>query len=283
MTFLRDAPELFSTLSNDSSTKIFGFNFDCSLVTSGHCSFALSSNKHHACTSSSSSCTSSLMSPSSYSTAIRLLFQLPWCNLPPSVQFSWSSSKLWCHLCHLSLALLLLSCLQFCTTVPSQRDSLLFHPCAVEIFLYTPTRTLSSIPSTFGTCLFRGTLLALQVQMFFLTLLRMLPRHRFLRSYRSPLVRSLSCRMCRDLVFDDVLQRDEQFFAWQCGATESIVQQTLGRRPFFTARVFSSSRIFPNLPSYLFVSLMKSLRMSSNSSTSFARSRSLMLLISASV
>ena len=36
--------------------------------------------------------------------------------------------------------------------------------------------------------------------------------------------------MCRDLVYDDVLQRDEQFFVWQRGATESIVQQTLGHQ-----------------------------------------------------
>ena len=33
--------------------------------------------------------------------------------------------------------------------------------------------------------------------------------------------------MCRDLVHDDVLQRNKQFFVWQCGATEPIVQQTL--------------------------------------------------------
>ena len=60
--------------------------------------------------------------------------------------------------------------------------------------------------------------------------------------------------MCRDLVYD-VLQRDEQSFVWQCGATESIVQQTLGIN-FFTAIIFSTSLIFPNRPSYLFVSLM---------------------------
>ena len=87
--------------------------------------------------------------------------------------------------------------------------------------------------------------------------------------------------MFRDLVYDDVLQRDEQFFVWQCGATESIDQHTLSGIDFFTAGVFSSSRILPNLPSYLFVSLMKFLRMSSNCSTSFAQTRSLMLLISA--
>ena len=85
--------------------------------------------------------------------------------------------------------------------------------------------------------------------------------------------------MCRDLVYFDVLQGDEQFFVWQNGATESIVQ--LSGINLFTARVASSSRIFRNLPSYLFVSLMKFLRISSNCSKSFARSRSLMVLISA--
>ena len=36
----------------------------------------------------------------------------PWCSLPQCFLFSHSSSKLWCHLCNLSLVLFLLSCLQ---------------------------------------------------------------------------------------------------------------------------------------------------------------------------
>ena len=31
---------------------------------------------------------------------------------------------------------------------------------------------------------------------------------------------------------DDDLQRDEQFFVRQCGATESIIPQTLGHQPY---------------------------------------------------
>ena len=56
---------------------------------------------------------------------------------------------------------------------------------------------------------------------------------------------------------------------------------TLSGINLYTATVFSSFRSFQNLPSYLFVSLMKILRMSSHCSTSFARPRSLTLLISA--
>ena len=48
----------------------------------------------------------------------------------------------------------------------------------------------------------------------------------------------LGCWMCRDLVYDDVLQRDEQFFVWQCGATESIVQLTLKHQLFHSKSLF---------------------------------------------
>ena len=60
--------------------------------------------------------------------------------------------------------------------------------------------------------------------------------------------------MCRDLVCDDVLQRDEQFFVWQCGATESTVQQTLGRQPLdLHSLLFVSD--FPE-PSFVLVRLV---------------------------
>ena len=55
--------------------------------------------------------------------------------------------------------------------------------------------------------------------------------------------------MCHDLVFDDVLQRDEQFFVWQFAATESIVQQTLGHQPFH----YQSLLFISNLPKPSFV------------------------------
>ena len=61
MTVLGDAQALFSTLSNDSWANFFVISFDFLLVTC-HCSFSHSSKKHHACKSSSSSCTSSLRS-----------------------------------------------------------------------------------------------------------------------------------------------------------------------------------------------------------------------------
>ena len=62
MTFLGDALELFTTLSNDSWANFFNFNCHFLLVTSCHRSFSLSSSKHHAFNSPSSSRTSSLMS-----------------------------------------------------------------------------------------------------------------------------------------------------------------------------------------------------------------------------
>ena len=74
--FPRRRARIVSTLSSDSLANFFIFKFYFLLATSCHCSFSLSSNKHHACNSSSSSCTSSLMSPVSSSTAFRLLFQL---------------------------------------------------------------------------------------------------------------------------------------------------------------------------------------------------------------
>ena len=65
--------------------------------------------------------------------------------------------------------------------------------------------------------------------MFFRTILRMFTRHRFLLPCRSPLVRSCQfssplMQMCRDRVYEDLLQRDEQIFVWQRGATELIVK-----------------------------------------------------------
>ena len=60
--------------------------------------------------------------------------------------------------------------------------------------------------------------------------------------------------MCRDLVQDDVLQRDEQFFVWLCGATESIVQQTLGHQPFHCQSLLVVSD-FPK-PSFVLVRLV---------------------------
>ena len=164
MTFVGDGQELFSTLSNDSWA-------------------SLSSRKHRACSSSSSSCTSPLMSPSSSATAFRLLFQLPWCNLPRCVLLSYSSTNLWCHICHLSLILFLLACLRSWTIVPFQHDSLLFHPCRCSS---------TSVHSSWDP--FRHPIhlwlllpcarLALQVTMFCRTLLRTFPRHRFLRPCR---------------------------------------------------------------------------------------------------
>ena len=85
--------------------------------------------------------------------------------------------------------------------------------------------------------------------------------------------------MCRDLVIDDALQRDEQFFVWLCDTTESIVQQTLGHQQFHCQALLFVKGL-PK-PSYLFVSSMKFLKLSSHGSTSFARSRSMMLLIRA--
>ena len=60
--------------------------------------------------------------------------------------------------------------------------------------------------------------------------------------------------MCRDLVYADVLQRDEQFFVWHCGATESIVQQTLGHQPFHCQSLFFVSDF--RKPSFILVRLV---------------------------
>ena len=185
--------------------------------------------------------------------------------MPQCVLFSHSSSKHRCHLCHLALALFLLSCLRSWTTVPFQHDSLLFSPfplfmCFCTLPLYTTCTASSDAfpnPSSNACSCFHADL-------------HWCTRVNF----------HLRCRMLRDLVCDDVLQRDEQFSTWQCVPTDTIVLQT-------QASFFSLSRSSPrvefsqNLPSFLFVSLTTFLMMSSSCSTSFARSRSLMLLIGA--
>ena len=49
--------------------------------------------------------------------------------------------------------------------------------------------------------------------------------------------------MPRDLVYDNVLQRDESFFMWHCGAKESIVQQTLKHQSFYCQDLLVVSNI----------------------------------------
>ena len=49
--------------------------------------------------------------------------------------------------------------------------------------------------------------------------------------------------MCRDLVYDDVLQRDESFFIWHYGAKESIVQQTLTHQSLYCQVLLVVSKI----------------------------------------
>ena len=125
MTFLENAQEWFSILNNDSWARFFNFNFDFLLMTSCHYSFSLSSSKHHACSSRSSSRTSSLMSPLSSSTAFRLLFQLH------LVQFA--------AMCPVFSTVPANSGVTFATflasslgpLVPFQHDSLLSHPCRI--------------------------------------------------------------------------------------------------------------------------------------------------------
>ena len=66
---------LLSTLNND-ALAFFALCLSCLLITSCHCSFALSSSRHHACRSSSLSADSSMFSLSSSSMAYK-------CLLPP--------------------------------------------------------------------------------------------------------------------------------------------------------------------------------------------------------
>ena len=195
------------------------------------------------------------MSPLSLSTAFRLLFQLSlvqfaaMCPVFPQLQQT-LVSPLPPFSCPFPpfLPLVLDHCL-----FPA-RFAVFLKLAAVDVFLCAQVGTLSSIPSTFGSCL-----------------LVHCPHYEF-RGFSSSNVSStsvpaampilhlcarvnvfhLGCRMCRDLVYDDVLQRDEQLFVRQCGATESIVQQNSRALTFSSARVFSSSQVFPNLPSYSF-------------------------------
>ena len=205
-TFLGDAPALFSTPTNDSWANFFVFNFDFLLVTSCHCSFSLSSNKHH-------SCASSLMSPLSSSTTFRLLFQLP------LVQFA--------AMCHVFPQLQR-------TGVTLTTFLLPFPPFLPPVLDHCPFPPRFAPFSPFPLMKYFLTLqLGTLVQMLFRTLLRTLRRHRFLRPCRSPLVRS--CQFSSPWTSnscDNVLQRDEQFFVWQHGAPESIIQQTLGHQLF---------------------------------------------------
>ena len=119
---------MISTFSNDSWASFFNFNFDLLLMNSCHCSFSLSSRKHHAFSSSSSSRTSSLMSHLSSSAAFRLLFQLfldAFCRNVSCIPTAPANSGV-CHLCHLSLAPFLLSCLRSWTSPFPAR----FTPCS---------------------------------------------------------------------------------------------------------------------------------------------------------
>ena len=190
MTLLGNAQVLFSTLSNDSWASFINFNFDFLLVTSCHCSFSLSSNKHHACSSSSSSCTSSLLSPLSSSTAFRLLFQLPlvqlaaMCSVFPQLQQT-LVSPLPPFSCPFSSFLASgLGPLSLPSAIHSS-----FTLAAVEVFCVHSSwdPVLHSIHLW---PLFLCTLLALKVHMFLRTLLRTLPRRRFLQPCRSPSARS---------------------------------------------------------------------------------------------
>ena len=75
---------------------------------------------------------------------------------------------------------------------------------------------------------------------------------------------------------DDVLQRGDQLIAPHRGASEPAVQELPGIN-FLTSNVFSLSLILTNGLSYLLASLVNVPNISSKFSTSFARSKSLML------
>ena len=200
-----------------SSSSIFNFL----LVTSCHCSFSLSSYEHHACNSSSSSRTSSLMSLLSFSTALRLLFQLPFDSIchnlscfptAPANSVGHSLPPFSCFF-HLFLPPVLGHC-----PFPA-RFPLFFTYAAVEVFLYTPTGTLSAVPSTFASCSlvhclhckFSGFFVPCFERFLAIGSCGMPDLHRCARVNFLP----LGCRMCRYLVCDDVLRRDKQFFVWQ--------------------------------------------------------------------
>ena len=101
---------------------------DFLLVTSCHCSISLSSNKHGACNSSSSSCTSSLMSPSS-SSSVKTLVPTPLGAIGRNVYcFPTAPANSDVTFATFLLSFFLLSCLRSWTTVPSQHDALLFSP-----------------------------------------------------------------------------------------------------------------------------------------------------------
>ena len=119
--------------------QIFILSADFLQMTSCHCSSSLTCTKHHPCISSSCSRTSSLMFPLSF------------------LQRSYSCSN------SLDAIRREVSCLPTAPTnsglplfhlsyIPFKHDSLLFHVVAVEVILRTPTGTLSSVPSTFGSC-----------------------------------------------------------------------------------------------------------------------------------
>ena len=146
--------------------------------------------------------------------------------------FPHNSSKLGCHLCHLSLALFLLCCLCSLTTVHFQHDSLLFSPLPLlKCFCTLQQQHVPSVPSTFTSCSLHCKVRCIPYQS---------------SNVSSPSVPAampitigalvsffhLGSRTCRDLVYGDVLQRDGQFFVWQRGAMKSVVQQTLKHQLF---------------------------------------------------
>ena len=195
-------------------------------MTSCHCSFSLSYSKHHACNSFSSSCTSSLMSPLSSSTAFRLLLQLPLAQCaamcPVSPQFQQTlMSPLPPFSCPFPpfFPPILDHCPFPARFAPFSPFPLLKCFCTLQLGPFPPlhqpvapvplspacTASSDAFPypsSNACSCCHAD--------------LHWCTRVNF----------HLRCRMRRDLVYEEVLQRDEQFSTWQCGATDTIVQQT---------------------------------------------------------
>ena len=254
-TFVGDAQELISTLSNDSWANFFIFSFDVLLVTSCHCS-------------------SSLMFLLSFFYSVRT--PVP----TPLTQFAAAPADVG----HIFATFLL----PFCSYLASGLGPLSLNSTIRTFFSLLPllkyccTLQLAPFLPVPSTCLHTASSDVFSVSFFecFLAIgscghadLHWRARINFLH---------FGYRMCRDLVYDVVLQLDEQatlrLTVWYHGIDCSA--QLSGLNFFLLLESFFVSDF--SKPSFVLFRLVDEVsQQSSKCSTSFARSRALMSMISA--
>ena len=208
-------------LNSDAWLSFFTLLLCCLLITSCHCSFSLSSNKHHACKSSSFSVDSWAFSPSSSSTETRSLFppflhQAAMCPVLPHVQHVLVSPlpPFSCPFTSFLAAAFL----------PGVLSSILAAFAALPI----PVLTLANAPLSFASSF----VYSLQSDVhdplvsFSARILSIFLRcHSNLHWGTRVMFLVSGCRNCHYLVDNDVLQRNNEFTVRHRRPSEPVVQQ----------------------------------------------------------